>query len=138
MLNARKTFKPFMQMKKMIVNESIERLRKQLPPGTKVYTALKHRSRSGMMRHVSCHVIRDGEVQDITWDVANALGWKQSDNGGIKVGGCGMDMGFHLVYSLGRVLYPDGFKLAANQYGRNGNDTGFDSDGGYSLKQSWI
>lgn len=126
-------------MKKMIVNSQTEdRLRTMLPPGSKVYTTLKHRSRSGMMRHISCHVVENGEIKDITWMVANVLEMKQADNGGIKVGGCGMDMGFHLVYSLGRKLYPDGFKLAANQYGRNGNTSGFDNDGGYSLKQEWI
>ena len=29
----------------------------------------------------------------------------------VGVGGCGMDMGFHLVYTLASVLYKDGYAL---------------------------
>jgi hypothetical protein len=129
-------------MKKMIVNTqqdaALTRLRELLPPGSKVYTTLKHKSRSGMMRHITLAVVDKEGIRDISWDVAKVLEYKQADNGGIKVGGCGMDMGFHLVYSLGRRLYPDGFKLAPNQYGRNGNTSGFDNDGGYSLRHEWL
>ena|ERR1035437_1828097 len=51
-------------------------------------------------------------------------------------GGCGMDMGFHLVYNLGRTLFPEGFKVEGR--GRNGDASGWDKDGGYALKQRWI
>ena len=29
------------------------------------------------------------------------------DGSGVRVSGAGMDMGFHLVYSLGRAVWPD-------------------------------
>ena len=29
----------------------------------------------------------------------------------VGVGGCGMDMGFHMVYTLASVLYGDGYAL---------------------------
>ena len=46
---------------------------------------------------------------DITWDVMHVLGYRRSDKtGGLRVSGCGMDMGFHVVYNLGYVLWPDG------------------------------
>lgn len=91
-------------------NEAKEKLRGWLKPGDTVFTILRHVSRSGMMRHISLVANVEGETMDITYWAAKAMGDKLADDGGIKVGGCGMDMGFSLVYSLGRTLYPDGFQ----------------------------
>lgn len=87
--------------------EAIAKLREILKPGDTVYTILRHVSRSGMTRSISC-VVRGAEgPYDIDWLVRRALGLPFDRNrGGVKVGGCGMDMGFHLVYSLSRVLWP--------------------------------
>ena len=92
-----------------------DELRAILPPGSTVYTDVKHVSRSGMSRVIGLHVIVDDNVEDphlidISWLADRALGgWGfDSDRYGIKVGGAGMDMAFHLVYSLSRALYPDG------------------------------
>ena len=73
-----------------------------------VYTVLRSVSASGMTRHISLKVAEGSNIYDITYLVANALGEKVSDRNGyntIKVNGCGMDMGFHLVYSLSSVLF---------------------------------
>ncbi len=83
--------------------KAIQQLREIIKPGETVTTLLRHVTSSGMSRSIS--VIRDDE--DITWLVARAMGEKiDQTHGGIKVGGCGMDMGFHLVYNLARTLYP--------------------------------
>lgn len=37
--------------------------------------------------------------------VSKALGIPQAKGDGLKIGGCGMDMGFHLVYELSHALY---------------------------------
>lgn len=123
---------------KSLRDESIKVLRKMLRPGTTVYCKLDHVSRSGMLREISLYVIHKGEFVCINWRASQIIGWHQGNHGGIKVTGCGMDMGFKLVYTLSSYLYPKGFKLAKNQYGRNGNKSGFDSDGGYALKCSWM
>lgn len=47
-----------------------------------------------------------------------------------------MDMGFSVVYNLSSALFPDGFKTTG--FGRNGDTSGWDKDGGYKLKQEWI
>ena len=53
--------------------------------------------------------------------------------GGLVIGGCGMDMGFHVVYNLGRAMWPDG---TPDPHGtRNGEP---DRDGGYALKHRWL
>lgn len=115
--------------------QAIATLRKMLPVGKLVYTTLNHVSRSGMQRRIRCHVVRKGGIEDISCLVKTALG-ESMDDRGIKVDGCGMDMGFHLVYSLGHALRPNGFKVKGT--GRNGDTSGHDSDGGYSLEQRWM
>lgn len=120
--------------------ESIDYLRSILKPGDTVYTELAHVSRSGMQRQIRAHAVRNGQVENITWHVARAIGDRPAeDNGGrwvVKMNGCGTDMGFELVYTLGRYLFPQGF--AVDGTGRNGDTSGHDNDGGYALKQRWL
>ncbi len=99
--------------------EAIDELRTLFPAGSTVSTVLRHRSSSGMSRSISVlHAAADGSITDVTWLVAKATGDKIDNNhGGIKVGGCGMDMGFHLVYSLSRVLYAGAFRCTGIESG---------------------
>ena len=86
--------------------EAVRYLRKLCRPGTIVFTSLLHVSRSGMYRRISLHLIRNNQPLEITSRVATVLGLKVKDEGGVGVSGCGMDMGFHLVYELSHALYP--------------------------------
>jgi hypothetical protein len=139
--------------------EAAAQLRKMLKPGATVYTILRHVSRSGMMRHISLQVAqpkyrdvyprnadgstnydakprrkREGcELRDITYYAAVAMGDRRADDGGIKTPGCGMDMGFHLVYCLGATLWPKG---TPKPHGRRNGEP--DSEGGYALKHEWV
>jgi hypothetical protein len=66
-----------------------------------VYCNLKLVSRSGMTRHIQFFIIRDDMPIFITYKIANLLDWKMNKWGdAIKVQGCGMDMGFHVVHTL--------------------------------------
>ena len=114
--------------------EAKERLLEILKPGATIYTVLKHVSASGMSRSIQLKIVQNGDICDITYPAARAMGDKiDPKNGGIKIGGCGMDMGFALVYNLGRVLWPHG---TPEPHGtRNGEP---DNDGGYALRQRWI
>ena len=143
--------------------DAIKRLREWLKPGDTVYTVLRHVSYSGMSREISLHMVEpDGRISWLSGLAARAMGDKLGKRDGIKVGGCGMDMGFHLVYNLGRTLFPEGFGTSgslplgheirpkskeaaakavakgATFRGRNEDATGWDSDGGYALVQRWI
>jgi hypothetical protein len=148
--------------------QAIEDLRKRINVGDTVYTTLKHVSRSGMLRSIDVHLIRDNEPQWIAPKVAKAINFSfDSKREAIKVQGCGMDMGFEVVYNLGCVLFPDGFGEKCQEcgqrpaskehaetvkvvgpsghsphgckfYGRNGDLSGWDNDGGYALKQRWL
>lgn len=108
-------------------------LRKLIKAGQTVYTSCNHVSSSGMTRHISLYIVNKGEIVNITRRASVITGWKQSNNGGLVIGGCGMDMGFHAVYTLGRYLWPKGTRKAHGT--RNGAP---DKDGGYALKHSWL
>jgi hypothetical protein len=110
-----------------------EDLRQMLKPGDKVYTVLRHVSTSGMTRRISLFVMCKGEPACIDWGASIAMDDKQHKDGGIVVSGCGMDMGFHLVYNLGRTLWPNGTDKPHGT--RNGRP---DTDGGYALKHVWL
>jgi hypothetical protein len=101
--------------------EAIGKLKEILQEGDTVYTILRHVSRSGMLRHISCLVIKDNEPLLLDYWVAKSLDRKLAKTGeGIKESGCGMDMGFHLVHSLSCALF------------------GYDNGGGYKLNQRWL
>lgn len=117
--------------------EAIDRLKGWLTPGAEVLCILRHVSRSGMQRVIDLFIIKDGTVINIGPSAAKAMGDRfDYKRDGIVVGGCEMDMGFHLVYNLGRALFPEGFKVEG--HGRNGDTSGHDADGGYALKSRWL
>lgn len=102
-----------------------ERLRAWLPPGSTVYTVLRHVSRSGMSRDIDlyCWVPSDkpeGEPVKmyLSGYVATVLGERRTYQGAIKVGRCGMDMGYHLVNGLSWNLYPNGFACIGAKDGK--------------------
>jgi hypothetical protein len=96
--------------------ESLTVLRDLLPPGSTAHTILRHVSRSGMSRRISVVVITPEGPRDVTWHVAQVTGFRLSrDHEGLVVGGCGMDMGFAVVYSLSRSLYPEGHRCIGQE-----------------------
>lgn len=119
---------------------SIAQLRDWLKPGDTVYTILRSVSKSGMSRVISCRIFLNGDATNpriLDYHIARAVGYTHDrEREGLKVHGCGMDMGFDVVYNLGRVLWPEGFKVEGR--GRNGDTSGWDNDGGYALKQRWL
>jgi len=72
-----------------------------------VYTIVTHVSKSGMFRLIRAYMMHKGKPLDITPEVGNALGWGNDERWGVPVSGCGMDMTFHMVYTLSQRLYPD-------------------------------
>lgn len=129
---------------RMDKDEALKQLREEFKPGDTVYTILRHRSKSGMMRYISPVV----DMHDWTYQVATVTGRTVSDRyEGVRCDGCGMDMGFDLVYSLGACLFPDGFECIGEKCPSNDHSNG-DRDytpghvvhksGGYALRQRWL
>jgi hypothetical protein len=134
-------------------DRAIERLTELLKPGMTVYTIMTSVSRSGMYRHIRA-LTQDDEcgLFDISGLVAKAIGWRWHDDGGVGCSGCGMDMGFHLVYTLSQTLFPNGFEctgagdgLRQNRCPSNDHTNGdrnyephHHNSGGYALRHQWI
>lgn len=99
-----------------------------LTEGATVYTVLRSVSSSGMSRTISLKVAKGDHILDLTYWASVVLDWKLVEVNGsraLRVGGCGMDMGFHTVYTLARVLFRDKYEGQS------------DIDAGYSLQQAW-
>lgn len=123
-----------MRVSKSAQSEALADLRSMLKPGDTVYTRLNHCSKSGMMRVIDLFVIRNNEPRRITWAACQATGTTYNDkHDGMRMDGCGMDMGFAAVYNLGAVLWPDGTPEPHGM--RNGQP---DTAGGYALKHRWL
>ena len=110
----------------MIVSKKvfIGELKKFVKKGDTIQMNLNHVSRSGMLRHISFYVIKRNELINIDYYISNICDYRRAKGGSLKVSGCGMDMGFAVVYVLGRCLWPGDYKDK--------------NDGGYSLKYQWI
>ena len=124
--------------------ESENRLREIINPKDKIYCILRSVSKSGMSRRIDFYkFVAEGDKIDkifLTSSIADYLGysytvddWRQGK--GLRVGGCGMDMGFSVVYNLGYRLFKGGDGVTVT--GRNG-DTNPETDGGYLLNYEWI
>jgi hypothetical protein len=115
-------------------DDAESKLRGMIKPGTAITTVLRHRSASGMTRSISAMAVVDGRIECLDFWVARVLGRRiDPKHGGVKCHGAGMDMGFELIYSLGRKMWPDG---TPDPHGtRHG---AADTDGGYALKHIWL
>lgn len=113
------------------LRELVEQSQKRRDGKPVIYTFLRHVSKSGMSRDITLKIVDgDGTLRDITYTAALAIGEKPRDNYGrrvIRVGGCGFDAGFHLVYSLSWALYSTG-DLAADNEAR----------AGYAISHEWV
>lgn len=127
---------------------ALEYLHSYLKPGQTVYVILRHASKSGMSRSISAvipTISDEGKpgIYDITHLVAQACDLTiDSHHGGVKMGGCGMDMGFALVYELASVMWPNGFDCIGDGCPSNDHvnreENAHHVDGGYALKKSWL
>ena len=92
--------------------EAIEQLKEAIKEGDTLWTQLHHVTKSGMTRYIGVRLLKDDYPYDYTYLVSKALGRNTSDKySGIKIEGCGMDMGFHLIYELSHALYGDGYAI---------------------------
>jgi hypothetical protein len=101
-------------MNKEKQKENIRELKKAFPKGSTAYTKLIDCSKSGMTRIIGVIAIKKNEPNYYSYKVGELLEYKHAEKFGeygLKVGGCGMDMGFHLIYQLSSKLYKDGYAI---------------------------
>ena len=123
---------------------------RNLPFGTKIKCILRHVSKSGMLRIIDMQYVKDNELHTI-WirDPKGFFGVVNDQMRGYKVGGCGMDMGFHLVYSLGCYIWNGHIEQLKKQvleatpkadlkYIHESLIGESNPNGGYYFKQEWL
>ena len=130
--------------------EAIEKLREWIKPGDTVHTILRHVSKSGMTRDIGIVLIRDdGSTIHPNYAVSRALDMPLKHDA-VRIGGCGMDMGFAIVYDLSYALYGEGYKCTGkDKRGESSCPSNFHSNGGayhrarkhtdgYALHHKWL
>ena len=72
-----------------------------------IFTRLDHVSSSGMSRRISVYVCDHDEIINLDYWISHIdeKFYKRHKDGGLTVGGCGMDMGYHLVNNIMITLY---------------------------------
>ncbi len=124
-------------------NDAIAYLRMILPPGSRFYTTVTHVSRSGMSRRINAYATVEGEIVRISHYVARAIGEKtHASDCAIIMGGCGMDMGYHLAMCVSYAIHGNktvgADALVASEKGRPFEPTAEQYRSGYSLRHSWL
>ena len=101
-------------------------LKKHVHQGDTIYYIVKRVSNSGMYRHITFYTFKtknefaEGEnpIQKVwlTRAISTVLGYTfKNKTDCIGISGCGMDMGFHVIHSLGHELFGDGYQLKSEQ-----------------------
>ncbi len=124
-----------------------------IEPGDIIYTVLRDVSRDGMNRTIVPYLLpREASSQArplwLAYNVARACDYRYDERReGVRVGGCGMDMGFALVYDLAYTLWPDGFACLGagrdcpssdHSNGAKPHKGKHHRDAGYALRQRWL
>lgn len=111
-----------------------DKYHKGIRQGEIIYTILRHVSRSGMYRVIDAVIMRKNEPVSIFAVLSQTAKdeikemYKLEEKGtGFKVNGCGMDMGFDLVYNISSLLFKN------TQHNKKQKE-----DVGYWLKQRWL
>jgi len=119
--------------------EAVRTLKKWLKPGSTVYCVIRGVAKSGMSRKIDFYTITGKRMQYLSGYISKLLGYRRDKDQGLHVSGCGMDMGFAVVYELSHTLWPKGFKVTDKTPHRNGTPNGqIDEDGGYALRHEWL
>ena len=97
---------------KQQVEDAKKELLELLNEGDTVWFIIHSVAKSGASRTMSFHIPivgRNGKlfIKDITWLVAQVLDYNliRKSNWTVRVNGCGMDMCFHVAYSLSITLF---------------------------------
>lgn len=126
---------------------ALERLHDEVRAGDTLWTVVRHVTGSGMTRWIDVYKLVDNDRVYLSHAAALACGRKvnNKNHDGVECGGCGMDMGFDLIYSVSRAMFPEGFDCIGDGCPSNDHSNGDrdytshrHSDGGYALRQRWL
>jgi len=98
-----------------------------------------------MYRVIDLYVMRNNVPLRLSYSAGILLEGYDRRHEGAKASGCGMDMGFALVYDLSRILFKEGFECIGEHCPSNDHSNGDrdrtphkHSDPGYALNHRWL
>lgn len=112
--------------------EAIKYLKSLIKPDSELLININHVSSSGMTRKMTVYII--GKVEKYIWKNDKSVKVKKTDiirlnhylqkaelatldkNGNCIISGCGMDMAFHLTYTIKTALYGYKKSISNQQY----------------------
>tara|TARA_R100000781_G_C4056966_1_gene119697 strand:+ start:262 stop:600 length:339 start_codon:yes stop_codon:yes gene_type:complete len=110
-----------MNYKQIEKEEAIEFLKSYIKKGMTLHSIIRYVSNSGMSRNISFKLINSAdtvtelETIDLSYQIAKVLEYPFNDRyHAVRVKGSGMDMAFHVVENLSRILFDDGKQLKSN------------------------
>lgn len=132
-----------MKLSKEQTEEARKDLKKLLQGQHEIKTLAEYR---GMTAFVRLFIVKNNELVEFTHLAATALGensaHRDSQPYGLKRGGYGYSKEFDVVYSIGRVLYPKGYKHTLRNCHSNDHSDGkpntWHKVGGYRFRQRSI
>lgn len=104
-----------MKYSKKDVEYAKTRLLEYLPKNATIFMYVQSVAKSGMSRWIKPIIFYEYEGEkyhhNIGYYIAKVCGLPLNTNGAVQIRGCGMDMGFALVYDLAYRLYDDPYAL---------------------------
>lgn len=85
----------------------MDRIREEFPRGTVIYLVSRGVSESGMSERITPIMVKDGIPYSIVSAVANALGVRPCRDGSIRIHGCNLDRGHHMVETFAYHVHGD-------------------------------
>lgn len=124
------------------IANALDTLRSTLPPGSTVYTVIKHVARSGMYRVIDVYAIRNNQPLRLSWQTALACGYRYDrKHEGVGVSGCGQDQGYALMMAISYKIHgwqPKGDGAKPENAGRPFTPRRGHYRAGYSLNHRWL
>ena len=97
--------------------ERLQRLWNNRNKANHIILSVAHVNRNGTSRDIKVAYIHDNQLYDISPLVAEVCGLKYvRDNGGVRIHGGGMDMGFALLSSLYQAIAPKNSKESLSRF----------------------
>ena len=95
-----------------VEEKAIHTLQELAPPASRIYVVVRYVSSNGMRRHMSFFAIQHNVPMCLDRLIVDAglFPWNKARTA-LLVSGCGMDMGFHVVYELAYLIYKNGYAL---------------------------
>jgi hypothetical protein len=100
-----------MKYTKQQIQDSTEYLNRHLSKGSLIVVVIHDVSKSGGSRNISLYTIKDNDFVYLTTAAATVLGWPLNKRDHIRVSGCGMNMCFHTVETLSRILTGESYSF---------------------------